>query len=179
MSPKKTRQKRKKQNQQHTTLNVAIGIVGVLLLGFIYSFSQNNAYRGIPIEVTFPKQETPRELAANIYRKNPIHKVKVEILNGCGIKGIAAKTADFLLLEHQVDVVKTANASNHNYHKTQIIGRNEKVEGISLISESFGVSISDKKIISHIPDESLGVDVTIILGKDIETYSKVFNYISK
>jgi len=48
-----------------------------------------------------------------------------------------------------------------------------------LISESFGVSISDKDIISHVPDESLDVDVTIIIGKDIETYSKVFNYISK
>ncbi len=179
MSPKKIRKKQNKQNHQHTTLNTAIGIVGVLLLGFIYSFTQNNAYKGVPIDVTFPQEETPRELAASVYKKKPIHKIKVEILNGCGIKGIAAKTADFLLLEHQVDVVKAANADNHEHLKTQIIGRNEKIEGIALISESFGVPLNDKSIISHIPDEALGVDVTVIIGKDIYTYNKVFDYISK
>ena len=40
MPRKQTLRKPKKQNQQYLTLNAAIGIVGVLLLGFIYSFSQ-------------------------------------------------------------------------------------------------------------------------------------------
>jgi len=179
VSPRKLSKKKRKQNQQHLTLNAAIGITGVLLLGFIYSFTQNSAYNGVPIDVNFPEQQSPRELAASVYKKKPIHKVKVEILNGCGIKGIAAKTADFLLLEHQVDVVKAANADSHDHPKTQIIGRNEKIEGIALICESFGVPLNDKTIISHVPDETLGVDVTVIIGKDIDTYSKVFDYISK
>ena len=82
-------------------------------------------------------------------------------------------------IEETLQEEKSSNLKGGIYHKTQIIGRNEKVEGIALISKSFGVSISDKDIISHVPDESLDVDVTIIIGKDIETYSKVFNYISK
>ncbi|GIS53041.1 hypothetical protein Ct9H90mP29_00830 [bacterium] len=47
MAKNKTRRKTKKLNQQHLTLNAAIGIVGVLLLGFIYSFSQNASYTGV------------------------------------------------------------------------------------------------------------------------------------
>ena len=66
MSPRKLSKKQKKQNQQHITLNVAIGIAGVLLLGFIYSFTQNNAYNGVPIDVNFPEQKSPRELAEKV-----------------------------------------------------------------------------------------------------------------
>ena len=34
-------------------------------------------------------------LAKELYNAAPIKDVKVEILNGCGIKGIAAKTSEF------------------------------------------------------------------------------------
>ena len=71
MPRKKTPRRPKKQNQQYLTLNAAIGIVGVLLLGFIYSFSQNSLHRGIPIEVNFPKSDEPRRLAAEIHDLNP------------------------------------------------------------------------------------------------------------
>ena len=91
------------------TLNAAIGIVGVLLLGFIYSFSRNVTHTGVPIEVTFPKIENQPRLAVEVYEENPIQDIKVEVLNGCGIKGIAARTADFLR-SNQVDVVRSDNA---------------------------------------------------------------------
>ena len=96
MARKKARRKSKNLNQQDLTLNTAMGIVGLLLLGFIYSFSQNTSHKAIPIEVNFPQEDTPRRLAADVYNENPIQNVKVEVLNGCGIKGIAAKTATFL-----------------------------------------------------------------------------------
>ena len=130
MTNKKTRRRPKKQNQQDLTLNAAIGIVGILLLGFIYSFSQSSSNRGIPIEVNFPKNNEPRKLAADVHDLNPIQNIKVEVLNGCGIKGIAAKTAKFLLLEYQVDVVRADNADNHDYAHTLIILRNEKLEAL-------------------------------------------------
>ncbi len=167
-----------KQNQQNLILNTAIGILGFILLGFIYSFTKNNTHLGVPVEVSFPNQNQPRELAANVYERNPIHQIKVEILNGCGIKGIAAKTAEFLLLEHQVDVIKSDNADNHDYPNTLIIGRNEKIEGIELICKSFGVPLDNKNIIQHKPDETLGVDVTVILGQDIQTFDRIFDYIN-
>ena len=60
MAKNKTRRKTKNLNQQHLTLNAAIGIVGVLLLGFIYSFSQNASYTGVPIKVNFPENISPQ-----------------------------------------------------------------------------------------------------------------------
>ena len=178
MLTKKTRRKSKKPYQRHLFLNTAIGVVGIILLCFIYSFSQKSTHKGVPIEVKFPIQNQPRRLAADVHNLNPIQNIKIEILNGCGIKGIAAKTAKFLLLEYQLDVIKSDNADNHNYPNTLILLRNEKIETIDVLSKSFGVSMNDNTIIMSKPDESLGVDATIILGKDIHTYTKIFDYIS-
>ena len=165
MAPKKGFHLKKKSNSQSLTLNAAIGIVGVLLLGFIYSFSRNVSQTGVPIEVTFPKV-IAQPLAVDIYMSNPIQDIKVEVLNGCGIKGIAARTADFLRANH-VDVVRSDNADNHAYPNTIIIGRNENMESLKVVAKSFGFALDDKTHILIDPDESLGVDVTVILGKDI------------
>ena len=158
------------------TLNAAIGIVGVLLLGFIYSFSRNVTHTGVPIEVTFPKID-PRPLAIEVYQKNPIQNIKVEVLNGCGLKGIAAQTAEFLR-ENHVDVVRSDNADHYDYPNTVIISRNENVESLKAVSRSFGVTLDDKTHILTDPDESLGVDVTVILGKDITNFTAISDFIS-
>jgi hypothetical protein len=165
VAPKKGFHLKKKSHSQSLTLNAAIGIVGVLLLGFIYSFSRNVSQTGVPIEVTFPKV-IAQPLAVDVYMSNPIQDIKVEVLIGCGIKGIAARTADFLRANH-VDVVRSDNADNHAYPNTIIIGRNENMESLKVVAKSFGFALDDKTHILIDPDESLGVDVTVILGKDI------------
>ena len=177
MARKKGLHRKKKSQSQSMTLNAAIGIVGVLLLGFIYSFSRNVTHTGVPIEVTFPKID-PRPLAVDVYQKNPIKNIKVEVLNGCGLKGIAARTADFLRANH-VDVVRSDNADHHDYPNTVIISRNENVESLKAVSKSFGVTMDDKThIVIDDPDESLGVDVTVILGKDITNFTAISDFIS-
>ena len=132
----------------------------------------------MPIEVSFPESTEPRKLAADVHDLNPIQNIKVEVLNGCGIKGIASKTAEYLLLEHQVDVVRADNADNHNYPNTLIILRNERLEAIELLRKSFGISKGNQTMIQTEPDESLGVDVTIIIGKDINSYSNIFDFMT-
>ncbi|MAJ90657.1 MAG: hypothetical protein CMF40_00510 [Legionellales bacterium] len=178
MAKKKARRKSKKLNQQSLTLNTAMGIVGVILLGFIYSFSKNTSHTGIPIEVNFPEKDIPRRLAADVYNENPLQNVKVEVLNGCGIKGIAAKTATFLRLEHQINVIRSDNADNHDYPYTIIITRKEELEARKLICRSFGIPLDNETILRHEPDESVDLDATIIIGKDIHTYPEIFAYIS-
>jgi len=173
---KKGLHRKKKSQSQSMTLNAAIGIVGVLLLGFIYSFSRNVTHTGVPIEVTFPKID-PRPLAVDVYQKNPIQNIKVEVLNGCGLKGIAARTAEFLR-ENHIDVVRSDNADHHDYPNTVIISRNENVESLRAVSKSFGVTMDDKTHIMTVPDESLGVDVTVILGKDITNFTAISDFIS-
>ncbi len=172
MARKKGSRRNKKPQSQSMTLNAAIGIIGVLLLGFIYSFSRNVTHTGVPIEVTFPKIENQPRLAVEVYEENPIQDIKVEVLNGCGIKGIAARTADFLR-SNQVDVVRSDNADHHDYPNTVIISRNENVKSLKAVSQSFGVAMNDEKHVLIVPDESLGVDVTVILGKDIHEFPEL------
>ena len=175
MARQKGSRHKKKTQSQSMTLNAAIGIVGVLLLGFIYSFSRNVTHSGVPIEVTFPKIEV-QSLAVEVYQANPIQNIKVEVLNGCGIKGIAARTADFLR-SHQVDVVRSDNADRYDYPNTVIISRNENVESLKAVSRSFGIAMNDETHILIVPDESLGVDVTVILGKDIYDFPELSSLI--
>ncbi|MEC9377071.1 MAG: LytR C-terminal domain-containing protein [Candidatus Neomarinimicrobiota bacterium] len=174
---RKKRTRRKKPESKSMTLNAAIGIVGVLLLGFIYSFSRDVSHTGIPIEVTFPQHEEEIILAVDVYKENPIHNIKVEVLNGCGKKRIAAMTADFLR-RNQIDVVRADDADHHNYPTTTIIQRNEKAESLKRVSESFGIQWDNEIHVKIVPDESLGVDVTVVIGKDFENFSTLSDFIS-
>ena len=58
-----------------------------------------------------------------------------------------------------------------------IIGRNEDLDKILSVSKAFGISIHNEQLIKHDPDETLGVDITIILGKDIISYDVISSYI--
>ena len=173
------RRKKKSQPYKNLPLDIAIGIAGVFLIGFIYSLSQNTVHTGVPIKVKFPEIDSPKMLAKELYSIDPIKNIKVEILNGCGIKGIAAQTSEFLRSKHRVDVVRSDNADRYDYSKTIIIGRNEDLDKILSISNAFGISINNTNHIQHIPDETLGIDVTIILGKDINSIPYIAEYISQ
>ena len=177
MARKKNKLKSSKGINKDLILNGAISIAGILLLGFIFSFSKNISHKGIPVDVVFPETEKEPRLAIEVYEQNPIKDIKVEVLNGCGIKGIAAKASDFLR-KQQVDVVRSDNADKYDYLKTTIIGRNENFESLKIVAESLGLSVDNKTNIKHEPDESLGVDVTVILGKDIVDFKELFNFIS-
>ena len=179
MGSKPLRRKKHSHPYKNLTLDIAIGVAGVLLLGFIYSLSQNTIHTGVPIEVSFPEIDEPKMLAKELYSKNPIKDIKVEILNGCGIKGIAEKTSEYLRSEYRIDVVKSDNADKFDYSKTVIIGRNEDLDKILSILKAFDISINNSDHIRHVPDETLGVDVTIILGKDINSFQAISEYISK
>ena len=173
MIPKKNKVK----NSENHLLNISIGIAGVLLLGFIYSFSRNVAQDGVPIKVTFPKTEN-QPLALDIFQESPIQDIKIEVLNGCGIKGLAAKTTNFFRSK-KIDVVRSDNADRYNYPKTIIIGRNENIKSLKAVAESFQISPNDTNHIKIDPDESLGVDVTVILGKDIKSFNEISNFFNK
>ena len=161
-------------------LNAAITFAGVILLGFIYSFSQNQLHDGVeinPINPVIPNTYPQPILAKDIYLQNPIENIKVEVLNGCGVSALASKTTEFLRTK-QIDVINSDNADHHNYKKTLIIQRNEKVKSLKKIVETFGVYLTDSTRVQILPDESLGVDVTVILGQDYTSFAELNNYIS-
>ncbi len=165
--------KRKKGQWQNTVLNVVIGVFSLLILVFMYSFSQ----RATPDRVSMPAlTPTPPKLAAEAYEENPILDIEVEVLNGCGERGIAAKMSDFLRT-HQIDVVRSENADSFDYSRTQIISRNENVEALQKVASSLGFDIRDKSRIRIEPASDSDVDVTVIVGKDFSSIPQVVEYL--
>jgi len=127
--------------------------------------------------VMFPNLHPQMMLAKNIYVEHRNHSIEVEILNGSGISDLASITTDYLRSKH-FDVVYYGNADKQSYEHTLIIQRNEKYHSLKLIGEAFDVDFKDKNHVILAPDESLCLDVTVIMGKDYKELDELMNYIS-
>ena len=93
-------------------------------------------------------------------------KIQVEVLNGCGVSGIADKLTDFLR-EKSFDVVNIGNYRSFEIDNSILIDRTGNLLNVKIIADSIGLNNSN--IIQQINKDYL-LDVTIILGKD---YSKL------
>ena len=121
-----TPRKKSRGNAQRTGLiNTAIAVMSLLLVAFIFSFSGRQTQGGVPIEVKFPSLSDTPKLATEIYDANPLMDVEIEILNGCGEPGLAAKFSQ-LLRNERVDVVRSENADHFEYEKT-ILSKGMKI----------------------------------------------------
>ena len=104
--------------------------------------------------------------------------IEVEILNGCGVSGLASKVSD-LLRDNNIDVVRSENADNFNYTQTMLILRNENLEELNYVAKSLGLNPTEDPRVIHQPDESLSVDLTLILGKDFSSIKSIQTYMDK
>ena len=102
------------------------------------------------------------------YEESPFSTIEVEVLNGCGVAGIAHRFTDFLRSYH-FDVIRADNADRFDYETTQIIQRSERMESAYRLAEVLGIPKSDTTKIRIKPDLSLATDVTLIIGKDYNT----------
>lgn len=101
-----------------------------------------------------------------------IQPVKIEVLNGCGVNGIATKFSNNLTYQNY-EVVNKGNADTWNYEYTVLInqkpGKNEKA--IEKLRKDIGLKDED---VVPIEDLSSEADVQLIIGKDYESL-KIFN----
>ena len=78
---------------------------------------------------------------------------------------------------NKLDVVRADNAEHHEYINTIIIQRNENIKSLDMVTKSFGILNTDKERVKIIPDETLGVDVTVIIGKDYRSFQSFNDFI--
>ncbi|ADD02136.1 MULTISPECIES: LCP family protein [Thermoanaerobacter] len=122
---------------------------------------------GIAYYITDPQeiQEFIANLDSNVDDKTnevAVNKnIKIEVLNGGGIPGAAAKTAD-LLKQQGYDVVKIGNVIGTTYNTTQIINRTDNKEVVENLKK-----ILKNAIVVEDTNANSNVDVTIILGTNI------------
>ena len=146
-------------------------------VGIIFNYRPKWDERRKTVAAIFPESSTQSKLAEDVYNQNPVQDIIVEVLNGCGVPSLASKTTGFLRSK-QFDVVKSGNANHQHYQYTLMIQRNEKFESLKKIADSFSIELSDTTHIKIIPDDALGVDVTVILGEDYTTFTELIDYIS-
>ncbi len=156
-------------------INSGIAVMSLLLVAFIFSFSDRQTQTGVPIQVKFPTMPETPKLATELYAADPVLNIQIEILNGCGTPGIAAKFSQFLR-EKRVDVVRSENADHFEYEKTILIQRTENVNGMQHVAEALKFDIKNPDQVITSVDPNLDVDLTLIIGKDYNSISAIKSY---
>ena len=172
-----SKKSRGKKVQRMGLINAAIAVMSLLLVAFIFSFSGRQTQSGVPIEVKFPSMPDAPKLATEIYSANPVLDIEIEILNGCGEPGLAAKFSD-LLRKKRVDVVRSENADHFEYDKTILIQRNENIFAIKHVVDALGFNMDNPEQVFMGIDPNIDVDITLIIGKDFRTISSIKSYLN-
>ena len=162
---KKVKSKKSQDNSvKNIFLNTLIFILTVFIGVFIYSFSTKQMHKGNTFEISFPPTSNPPPLST-IYENNPINESPVEVLNGCGIQGMAGKFSRFLR-EHNIDVLNSDDADHYDYTHTLIITRTGNVQILDKVSSLLGFDEQDENHILNKPNSSSEFDLTVIIGND-------------
>lgn len=89
--------------------------------------------------------------------------IRVEILNGCGVRGIGRRIAS-VVRERGFDVREVGNADHFRYDHTLVLDRTEEIRRALALADTFGI---DHAYVRTEPDVRLvDIDVTLIIGGD-------------
>ena len=127
------------------TLIIFLTAVVVFLSYSLYLKIQNVAQNN---------KKSPRVVASAI--------IQVEVLNGCGVEGVAAKFTDYLR-QNNFDVVQVGNYTSSNIDETMIIDRIGNRANTEKLAEVLGI---EKRNIVQQLNKDYFLDATLVIGKD-------------
>ncbi|MEX1011887.1 MAG: LytR C-terminal domain-containing protein [Balneolaceae bacterium] len=133
-------------------LNTAIAFLSVLLAILILSL----AFR-----VIYPRIQSDRVEADPILISEVI---QIEVLNGCGIPGLASRFTT-TLRRFGFDVVETGNFDTFEMTESILISRNGNMENATRVARALGIP-EDRILIEESPEFYL--DATLVIGADYE-----------
>ncbi len=140
-------------SQKHLFLNSAIGFLGVLLIILLFALGS----RFLHPRVVAERSSVDPALVSEV--------IQLEVLNGCGIPGIATRFTD-TLRSYGFDVVETGNFDHFNVTTSFVISRSGQLENAKRVAKAIGIA-EDQILIESSPDFYL--DVTLIIGSDYDT----------
>lgn len=142
-----------KSEQEGFVLNAAIGFLSVLLTILIIALA---------VRFLYPRVENQRITDDPILISDII---QLEILNGCGERGIAARFTS-TLRNFGFDVVETGNFDTFDLEESIVISRNGNMENAKRLAEAIGIP-EDRILVESSPDFYL--DATLVIGLDFES----------
>ena len=110
--------------------------------------------------VFFTRPENPDTIPSPPYHAS--RDVKVEVLNGCGIDGLARIVGN-RLRSTGFDVMTLDNADRFDYPESIVIDRLGSPDEADRVAEALGIS---NRIQQIVPDPYRIESVTVIIGKD-------------
>ncbi len=134
-------------------LNTAIGFLSLLLVLLIF---------GLFTRIVYPRIENQRnEISTNLIGEI----IQLEVLNGCGVPGVA-NTFTSTLRKNGFDVVETGNFKNFDMNNTVIVARTINKDNALKIADVLGV---DPQNVIVEASKDYYLDATIIIGSDYKS----------
>ena len=100
-----------------------------------------------------------------LQQTNPTTKpVQVEVLNGCGVPGIAKQIMS-LLQARGFDVVKVGNYDSYNINETMVIDRRSRNK-VNAIKVANVLGVNPEHGVAPFLNPDLMLDVTVVIGHD-------------
>ena len=145
-----------KRTVHHSTnlfLNISIFILSILILFLGYSLLSK-------LNVFGENSEIDKLVK---HKKN----MQIEVLNGCGVDGVADRFTDYLRKKN-FDVVNTGNYRSFNIDNSIVIDRTGDIINAEYLAEVIGI---DNKQVIQQKNNNYFLDVSLIIGKD---YKQLF-----
>lgn len=153
-----------REDFQSYELSLVIALLLVANLIFLLSIGIHTCTpRGTSRDLVTPPSSLNEESGRRI--------LKVEVLNGCGVDGVAKKLAEYLR-EKNIDVVDYRNFESKEISETLVIDRKDyKMSNARVIGRIIGVEenrmFPQLRPMEELPQRRRGqLDVTIIIGKN-------------
>ena len=132
-------------------LNLVIVGLGTIVIFLLYSYVHNSIVHK-PVE--WKAQENGRTKSGEI--------IQLDVLNGCGVSGVAQRFTDFLR-KRNFDVVQSSNYHTFDVEHSLVIDRTGELNNAKKVAHALG--IDEKNVIQQInPDYYL--HVSVVIGRD-------------
>ncbi|TKJ39821.1 hypothetical protein CEE37_11125 [candidate division LCP-89 bacterium B3_LCP] len=133
------------------------------------ALQQQTTEESKPVEVKeepLQEREIPEETASVVQKSISLADVKVQVLNGCGVRGIASRVKG-VLRDRGFDVMSYGNARSQNYSASQLIIRKNGTNSehaAKLLAESLGIEADN--ISKDVNSSLVDIMVTLVIGRD-------------
>lgn len=138
-----------KESGSNLLLNIIILLLGAIVIFLIYS---------LIINLFPPKNEIVEEKKL----KTASQIIQLEVLNGCGVSGVADNFTSFLR-NNGFDVVQSGNYISFDIEKTLVIDRIGNRANALKVAKELG--IDEKQVIQQLNNDYF-LDVSLVIGKD-------------
>lgn len=142
-----------KSESDSFVLNAAIGFLSLLLVLLLFGLFTRIIYPRIDNQ----RAETDPDLIGKV--------IQLEVLNGCGVPGLANDFTS-VLRKNGFDVVETGNFENFDMQNTVVVARTFNAENALRVADALGINPENVFVEAS---EDFYLDATVVIGSDYKS----------